>query len=107
MEPFCFGAEGRGCVSEPVDAQSRASVRHFADPPDFINSSRGTGCGRYPRLSSQVIVSGQPSGSTTCFPTQTALQANLSASCSVTGSLDTVGMRSAMAACAYRSNAAG
>ena len=62
-------------MSEPVDAQSRAIVRHFADPPDFMNSSRGTGWGSYPRVSSQVIVSGQPSGRTTCFPTQTALQA--------------------------------
>ena len=77
---------GRGRVSTwlarpPASPpQSNVSVKHFAEPPAFMNSSNRTVCGSYPFPLRSRIVSEQPSGTTMCLPTQTALQANRSAS---------------------------
>src|SRR5207245_10345353 len=87
--------------------QSRASVRHFAAPPDLMNSDSPSVCGAYPSCSNLPIVTGLPSGMTTCFPIQTALQANRTASSSETAILFAAGMRSMIAACPSRSNAPG
>src|SRR5439155_26376078 len=101
--PLPQGARGiRGeilrCAQDDC-GQPRARVRHFAAPPDLMNSDSPTVCGAYPSCSNLPIVIGLPSGMTTCFPIQTALQANRTASSSETAILFPAGMRSMIAAC--------